>query len=79
MIRHLRDEAHRFGITHHRKRMEKGTIRSELTDIEGIGYNTAQKLLWKFKSVKKIKEASFKHLTEVVGKSKAGIVFKYFH
>lgn len=79
VIRHLRDEAHRFGITHHRKRMEKGTIRSELTDIEGIGYNTAQKLLWKFKSVKKIKEASLEQLNEVVGKSKAGIVYKYFH
>ncbi|NQT77041.1 MAG: excinuclease ABC subunit UvrC [Bacteroidetes bacterium] len=79
VIRHLRDEAHRFGIAHHRKRMEKGTIRSELTDIEGIGYNTAQKLLWKFKSVKKIKEASLEQLNEVAGKSKAGIVFSYFN
>ncbi|MBE9484220.1 MAG: excinuclease ABC subunit C, partial [Bacteroidetes bacterium] len=79
VIRHLRDEAHRFGITHHRKRMEKGTIRSELTDIGGIGFNTAQKLLWKFKSVKKIKEASEEQLAEVVGKAKAGIVYRYFH
>ena len=79
VIRHLRDEAHRFGITHHRKRMEKGTIRSELTDIEGIGFNTAQKLLWKFKSVKKIKEATKEQLAEVVGKARAGIVYGYFH
>ena len=78
VIRHLRDEAHRFGITHHRKRMEKGTIRSELTDIDGIGFNTAQKLLWKFKSVKKIKEAKEEQLAEVIGKSKAGIVFRHF-
>ncbi|MCK4569041.1 MAG: excinuclease ABC subunit UvrC [Bacteroidales bacterium] len=79
VIRHLRDEAHRFGITHHRKRMEKGTIRSELTDIKGIGFNTAQKLLWKFKSVKKIKEATEEQLAEVIGKAKAGIVYQYFY
>lgn len=79
IIRHLRDEAHRFGITHHRKRMEKGTIRSELTDIDGIGFNTAQKLLWKFKSVKKIKEATEVELTEVIGKSKGKIVYLHFH
>ena len=79
VIRHLRDEAHRFGITHHRKRMEKGTIKSELTDIEGIGFNTAQKLLWKFKSVKKIKESNEQNLAEVIGKAKARIVYGYFH
>ncbi len=79
VIRHLRDEAHRFGITHHRKRMEKGTIKSELTEIEGIGFNTAQKLLWKFKSVKKIREATEEELAEVIGKAKAGVVYKYFH
>jgi excinuclease ABC subunit C len=79
VIRHLRDEAHRFSITHHRKRMEKGTIRSELTDIEGIGFNTAQKLLWKFKSVKKIKEATEEELKEVIGKAKGLIVYQHFH
>jgi len=51
IIQQLRDEAHRFGITHHRKKMEKGTIKSVLTEIDGIGFNYAQKLLWKFKSV----------------------------
>ncbi|MEE4257407.1 MAG: excinuclease ABC subunit UvrC [Bacteroidales bacterium] len=78
VIRHLRDEAHRFGITHHRKRMEKGTIKSELTGIEGIGFNTAQKLLWKFKSVKRIKEATEAELAEVIGKAKATIVYRHF-
>ena len=78
VIRHLRDEAHRFGITHHRKRMEKGTIKSELTEIEGIGFNTAQKLLWKFKSVKRIREASKEELAAVIGKAKGGVVFGYF-
>lgn len=79
VIRHLRDEAHRFGITHHRKRMEKGTIKSELTGIDSIGFNTAQKLLWKFKSVKKIREANMEELAAVIGKAKAGVVYKYFH
>ncbi len=79
VIQQLRDEAHRFGITHHRSRLEKGTIKSELTDIEGVGFSTAQKLLWKFKSVKKIKEASLDALTKVVRKSKAEIVYQHFH
>jgi len=79
VIQQLRDEAHRFGITHHRSRLEKGTIKSELTDIEGVGYSTAQKLLWTFKSVKKIKEASPDKLAKVVGKSKAAIVYAHFN
>lgn len=79
LIQHLRDEAHRFGITHHRKKFEKGLIKSVLTDIEGVGYNTAQKLLWKFKSVKRISEASEKALAEAVGKAKAKIVYHHFH
>jgi len=79
VIQQLRDEAHRFGITHHRKRLEKGTIKSELTEIGGVGFSTAQKLLWKFRSVKKIKAAKPEELSAVVGKSKAGIVFNHFH
>ena len=59
VIQQLRDEAHRFGITHHRKRREKGTVKSILTEIDGIGYTNAQKLLWKFKSVKKIKKSTY--------------------
>lgn len=78
VIQFLRDEAHRFGITHHRKKFEKGVIKSELTDIKGVGKDTAQKLLWKFKSVKKIKEAKAEEIIEVVGKSRAQIVIDYF-
>jgi len=79
IIQQLRDEAHRFGITHHRSKRDKGTLKSELTDIDGVGYNTAQKLLWKFKSVKKIKTASFEELAAAIGKSKTKIVFDHFH
>lgn len=79
VIQHLRDEAHRFGITHHRKRLEKGTIKSELTQIPGIGKNTTQKLLLGFKSVKNIKSASIDNLTKIIGQSKATIVWNYFN
>lgn len=79
VIQQLRDEAHRFGITHHRKRREKGTVKSILTEIDGIGYTNAQKLLWKFKSVKKIKKASIEDIQEAVGKVKGKIVFDFFH
>jgi len=78
IIQQMRDEAHRFGITHHRKRREKGTVRSVLTDIEGIGYSTSQSLLWKFKSVKNIKQASLGELQDAIGKSKGKIVFDFF-
>lgn len=78
-IQRLRDEAHRFGITHHRKRRESGTIKSVLTSIEGIGFSTAQKLLWKFKSVKRIKNTGLDDLALVIGKSKALVVFNHFH
>ncbi|MBU1008531.1 MAG: excinuclease ABC subunit UvrC [Bacteroidetes bacterium] len=79
LIQQLRDEAHRFGITHHRKKFEKGLIKSALTDIEGIGQGTAQKLLWKFKSVKNISQCSFEELAAVVGKAKARIVFDFYN
>ena len=79
VIQSLRDEAHRFGITHHRKKRDIKTIKSVLTDINGIGYETAQKLLWKFKSVKNIKAASLQALQETVGKAKGQIVYDYFN
>jgi excinuclease ABC subunit C len=78
IIQQLRDEVHRFGITHHRKRRSKGVVKTELSQIKGIGENTAGKLLRHFKSVKKIKEASMKELEDVVGKSKAKVVSDYF-
>lgn len=79
VIQYLRDEAHRFGITHHRNKREKGTLKTELTNIEGVGYDTSQKLLRKFKSVKKVKLASEKELNSVITKARAAIVFKHFN
>ena len=79
VIQQLRDEAHRFGITHHRKRRRQGTLKSELTEIQGIGRDTAKKLLSKLKSVKKIKQATEAELAAIAGKSKAGIVYRHFH
>lgn len=79
IIQQIRDEAHRFGITHYRKRHGKGTIKTELTEIKGISDTTAQKLLTEFKSVKQIREKSQEELAEVVGKAKAALVWGYFH
>lgn len=79
VIQQMRDEAHRFGITHHRKRREKGTIKTALSDIDGIGPATANALLKNLKSVKRIKEAKIEELEAVVGKSKAQLVFNYYH
>jgi len=78
LIQHLRDEAHRFGITHHRKKRDKGTLKTELTSIDGIGAKTAETLLQKFRSIKKIKETMPDELTKEIGKAKAQIVFDYF-
>lgn len=74
IIQHMRNEAHRFGITHHRKRRSKNAIGSGLTGIEGIGEKTAQELLRHFKSFKRVKEASLEELEKIVGRSKAEIV-----
>ncbi|MBL7811680.1 MAG: excinuclease ABC subunit C [Bacteroidetes bacterium] len=79
IIQQMRDEAHRFGITHHRKRRDKGTLKTELTEIEGIGSETARKLLSSFKSMKKIREASLESLAEVVGESRAKAIQQYFN
>lgn len=79
IIQRLRDEAHRFGITHHRNKRDKGTIKTELTSIEGVGSSTAQKLLSKFKSVKRIKQTELTDIAAVIGKSKAAIVYGFFH
>ncbi len=78
VIQFLRDEAHRFGITHHRKKFEKGFISSEFSKIKGIGENTAQKLLLHFKSFKKVSEASDEALASVVGQAKTKILRTYF-
>jgi len=78
LIQQLRDEAHRFGITHHRQKRQKDTIKSTLTEIEGIGYETTQKLLRKFKSVINIKKATEAELQAVVGKQKTKTLREYF-
>ncbi|MFC2100942.1 excinuclease ABC subunit UvrC [Bacteroidota bacterium] len=78
LIQHIRNEAHRFGITHHRKKRQKETIKSVLTEIDGIGFTTAQSLLWKFKSVKNVQKASLEALQQIIGKAKGQIVFDYF-
>ena len=79
IVQHLRDEAHRFGITHHRNKRDKGTLKTELTEIKGIGKNTAQVLLNKFKSVKKIKEQQIETLAPEIGKAKATLIVQYFN
>lgn len=79
LIQQLRNEAHRFGITFHRQLRSKNTIKSVLTDIDGIGDKTAEKLLKHFKSVKRIKEATLDELTEVVNNHQAKTVFEYLH
>lgn len=78
IIQHLRDEAHRFGITFHRKKRDKGTLKSELEDIDGIGKTTVEKLLTKFKSVKKIREAGDDELSEVLNKAQLSALKSYF-
>ncbi|MEO8720399.1 MAG: excinuclease ABC subunit UvrC [Ginsengibacter sp.] len=79
LIRRVRDEVHRFGITFHRNQRSRGTFVNELEKIKGIGKNTADFLLKRYKSVKKIKELSGEELEQAIGKSRAQIVFTYFH
>ncbi len=78
LLMHLRDEAHRFGITHHREKRLKRQTESVLTEIKGIGEVTQQKLIRHYKSVKRIKESSFEELVSVVGKKNATAIFNYF-
>jgi len=79
VIQHLRDEAHRFGITFHRNKRSKTFISSELTSINGVGDQTTQKLLNDFKSVKSIKLRSIDELSKSIGQAKAAIVFAHFN
>jgi excinuclease ABC subunit C len=78
IIQQLRDEAHRFGITFHRKKRDQGTLKTELSNIPGVGTTTAQKLLSTFKSVKKIKEASPEELAKVLNKKQLVALQTYF-
>lgn len=79
IVQHLRDEAHRFGITHHRNRRSKGQIISELDKIKGIGDKTQTALLQHFKSVKRLKEASIDRIAEITGPARASIIYSALH
>ena len=78
VIQHMRDEAHRFGITHHRQRRDKGTLKTALTEIPGIGPAKAKLLLKEFKSVTRVKTASVDTLTPIVGKAAADIIVQFY-
>ncbi len=79
VLTQIQDEVHRYAITFHRDKRSKHALHSELDDIKGIGPKAKEALLGKFKSVKKMKEASQNELAEVVGPHKAEILVKYFH
>jgi excinuclease ABC subunit C len=78
-LMHIRDEAHRFGITFHRQLREKPLTKSELNSIKGIGGKSEEQLVRHFKSVENIKKASIAELATVVGIKKAEMVYVYFH
>ncbi|GAA4470375.1 excinuclease ABC subunit UvrC [Nemorincola caseinilytica] len=79
LIRRIRDEVHRFGITFHRQTRSKGTFKNELEGIPGIGEKTATDLLKEFRSVKNIRTLTERELTRVIGASKARVVWEYFN
>lgn len=79
LIRRVRDEVHRFGITFHRQKRSKGTFKNELEAIKGIGENTATQLLQTFRSVNKIKQLPMEDLVKEVGQKKAQLVWNHFH
>ena len=79
VLTQIQDEVHRYAISFHRDKRSKTQLHSELDDIKGIGAKTKDALLKKLKTVKHIKEADLQELTEVIGASKATIVYNYFH
>ena len=78
LIRRIRDEVHRFGISFHRQKRSKGTFKNELEEIKGIGKSTSDLLLKKFRSVNNIRQKNEEELSEVIGKAKARILHNYF-
>lgn len=79
VLQRVRDEAHRFGVKHHRTRRTNNTIKSELEEIPGVGEKTIELLLKKLKSVKRVKEARLETLEEILGKAKAKVVWEFFN
>ncbi|MES2486555.1 MAG: helix-hairpin-helix domain-containing protein, partial [Bacteroidota bacterium] len=78
IIQHLRNEAHRFGITHHRDKRSKGALKTSVEEIPGIGEKTMVTLIKEFKSVKRLKEAPEADIAKVVGPSKAKKIIEYY-
>ena len=78
VVCHIRDEAHRFGITFHRLKRSNAFIKSELENIEGIGAKSLAQLLRKFRTVAKVREATAEELAEVVGEARAKKIIEYF-
>lgn len=79
VLTQIQDEVHRFAITFHRDKRSKHQLHSELDDIKGIGSKSKEQLLQHFKTVKKIKEADIQELTEVIGCTRAMLLYNYFH
>jgi excinuclease ABC subunit C len=79
IIQQLRNEAHRFGITFHRQKRSSVALNTELEEIPGIGEKTVVELLKNFRSVKRVKEASIESLSSVIGKSKATLIYQFYH
>ena len=79
LIRRIRDEVHRLGITFHRNKRSKGAFKNELEEIKGIGKNTIDELLKKFKSVTTIRNKSIAELTEIIGEARSKLVWNYFN
>ena len=78
-LTHIQDEVHRYAISFHRDKRSKNALHSELDDIKGIGPKTKEQLLKTLKSVKRIKDADLKTLTEIIKEAKAKIIFNHFH
>jgi excinuclease ABC subunit C len=79
LIRRIRDEVHRFGISFHRQKRSKGTFKNELEDIKGIGRSTADFLLRELRSVKNVQAKTEEELANLVGNAKAKLVFRHFN
>jgi excinuclease ABC subunit C len=78
LIRRIRDEVHRFGITFHRNKRSKGSFKNELEEIKGIGKATADQLLKEFKSVKNIRNKTAVEIEALIGKAKAKLLTDHF-
>ncbi|MDE7396385.1 MAG: excinuclease ABC subunit C, partial [Muribaculum sp.] len=79
IVQHLRDEAHRFGITHHRNKRSKSQTISELDSIKGVGEKTRELLLGHFKSIKRLREAPVEEIARLTGTARAKKIFEALH